>query len=253
MMKRGQITVYMIVGVVILISVVSLLYFKNYISENIVKEKQVEITSVPEQFKDIQTQIQDCTDQFTLNLIYALGINGGYLYRDNLTMIDYQGLNITYLHYGKTNYMPSAQRMEMELSQALNTLLPYNCRLINESVDINFGNVVSSVDILDNNINVAIKWPIKLTKGSVTSDITDINLNYPIRLGEIRNIVDEMIKQQIIDKLQLCITCMARTAQQNDLFVNTYNQDDSVIFIITDLKEVKDFDLYRFEYAGDYK
>jgi len=236
-MKRGQVTVYMVVVI-----------FKSAI-----EQKQVEITSVPEQFKAIQSQIQDCTDKFVLDLIYTLGVDGGYLYRNNLTLIEYQGVNLTYLHYGKTNYMPSAQRMEMDLSKALNLLLPYNCRLVNESVNINFGNVVSSFDITDTNVKVVIKWPIKLTKGAVTSDITDINLNYPIRLGQIRNIIDGMVKQQIKDKPQLCVTCMARTAQTSNLFINTYNQGSDVIFLVTDMKQVKDFELYKFWYVGDYK
>lgn len=253
MMKRGQITVYMIVGVVILVLVVSLLYFRGSILKQVSNEKQIEITSVPEQFKDIQTQIQDCTDKFTLDWIYTMGTYGGYLYRNNLTLIEYQGVNLTYLHYGKTNYVPSVQRMETDLSQALNTLLPYNCRLVNESVNINFGKVVSSADITDTNVQVMIKWTIQLTRGTITSEITDINLNYPIRLGQIRNIVDGMVKQQIKDKPQLCLTCMARTAQANNLFVNTYNQDNSVVFLITDMKEQKGFDLYKFWYVGDYK
>lgn len=252
-MKRGQITVYMIVGVVILILFGLIFYYRGIIFKSAFEGEQVKISSVPEQFKDIQKQIEGCTDKFVLDSIYLLGLRGGYFDRDKLKTIDYLGVNITYLHYGKTNYMPSIDIMEKELTNYINENLVYTCRLINENIDINFGKVNSIVDIKTNSIIVKITWSIKLEKDTLKSEINNINLNYPLRLGEIRNLVEIMIKQQIKDKPQLCLTCMARTALDNNLFVNTYNEKDSIIFIVTDLKEVKDFDLYRFEYAGDYK
>lgn len=252
-MKRGQVTVYMIVGLVILIIFGLIFYYRGIIFKSALEGKQVEITSVPEQFKDVQKQIEDCTDKFVLDSVYSLGLRGGYFDRDKLKIIDYLGVNITYLHYGKTNYMPSINVMERELTNYINENLVYVCRLTNENININFGKVNSIADIKSNSISVKIIWPIKLEKDTITSEINNINLNYPLRLGEIRNLVDVMVKQQIKDKPQLCLTCMARTASDNNLFVNTYNEKDSIIFIITDLKEVKDFDLYRFEYAGDYR
>lgn len=252
-MKRGQVTIYMIIGLVILILIILLFYFRVSLLKQIIKEKEIEITSVPEQFKDVQQEIKTCADKFVLDSIYALGVYGGYFYRDKINTIEYLGVNITYLHYGKKSYMPSIDIMEQELNKFINEDLLFNCKITSGNINVTYGKVSSSVDIKNTNIIVNINWHIKLKKGSLTSEIDKISLNYPIRLGELRNLINEMVKQQIKDKPQLCLTCMARTAADNNLFVNTYNQDDAVIFLVTDMKEQKDFDLYTFWYAGDYK
>lgn len=252
-MKRGQVTVYMVVGLVILIVFGLVFYYRDIIFKSAAEQKQVEITSVPEQFTEVQQQIKTCADQFVLDSIYNLGVYGGYLYRDKLDKIDYLGVNLTYLHYGKTNYVPATAQMDQELSRFINENILFNCKVNVTNIDVNYGKIDSQVDIKDSTINININWPIKLTKGTVTSEIDKISLSYPIKLGGIRNVIDSMVKQQIKDKPQLCMTCMARAAQTNNLFINTYNQGNDIIFLVTDMKQVKDFELYKFWYVGDYK
>ena len=252
-MKRGQITVYMIVGVVILIHVVLLFYFRGSLLREVSSEKQIEISSVPEQFTEVQEEIKACTDKFVLDSIYTLGVYGGYFYRDNLNKIEYLGVNLTYLHYGKKSYTPSVTAMEQELSRFINENLLFNCNINSTNIGVNYGKITSQVDIKDSSVIVSVNWPIQLKKGSLTSEIDKISLSYPSRLGKIRNVVDLIVKQQIRDKPQLCLTCMSRIAADNNLFVNTYNQDGDVIFLVIDMSEQKDSEAYKFWYVGDYQ
>ena len=250
-MKRGQITVYMIVGVVILILVVSLLYYRGSILKEISSEKQIEISSVPEQFKEIQTQIKDCTDKFVLDSIYSLSDHSGYLDWTNTKTYSFLGFDLPYAFYGKENRLLDIKSMEIQLSKNILKNLPNDCEIQSGNIEIVFGNIQASSKISETSVIVGIIWIISLQKGSIRTSIDKINLNYPLRVGKLRDSANEMINIQKSYAPGICTSCLAEIGQQNKVFVETIPRGNNIVFILTDLEQNEENPL-KFRFVSDY-
>lgn len=77
-MKRGQITVYVIIGVIVLTSVVIAFYAKDYVANNIFRRDLEKTIIIPDKVKPINTFIQSCLKETSERAINILGQQGGY-------------------------------------------------------------------------------------------------------------------------------------------------------------------------------
>src|SRR3989344_2661852 len=74
--KRGQLSIYVIIGILILASVLLTLYLKP---TNTLKETITKSTSIPAEIQDLEANIQGCLEQVTQEAINLISIQGGYL------------------------------------------------------------------------------------------------------------------------------------------------------------------------------
>ena len=116
--KSGQVTIFIIIGILILFVFAGILFFTN----NIVKEKtdaagEPIITKVPSQFQPIQVYTENCMRRITENGLNLIGAQGGYLHPDlvgkysELNPTDSDGLNLgsTQVPYWHYNSIPNKQ------------------------------------------------------------------------------------------------------------------------------------------------
>ena len=109
--KRGQVTVFIIVGIILLMVFASILYITNTTSKGrFTAEGDPIINEVPQAFKPIQLYTENCLTQIGKRGLIVLGEQGGYIYpesvgefsasdptdSDGLTM---EPLNIPYWRY----------------------------------------------------------------------------------------------------------------------------------------------------------
>lgn len=80
--KRGQITLFIIIGVVILLAVFGFLYIRGYFVERAVTEEIPTVTRIPLEFEPIRLYTQDCLKSIATEGVKILGEQGGYLYFD---------------------------------------------------------------------------------------------------------------------------------------------------------------------------
>lgn len=89
--KSGQVTVYVIIALVVLIIIGIVIYLTTRVSPSLPEEPQ--ITSVPEEFKPIRTYVESCMKQIAEDGIRKIANHGGYI--DPLNK-DYTIIDIDY-------------------------------------------------------------------------------------------------------------------------------------------------------------
>ena len=109
LLKRGQLTIFIIVAILIVGAVVLFFVFRGGIQ----KEKPLNPEVAP-----IQNFVQTCLDDSLEEVVFMVGENGGYRFPENV--FEFEGKEHAYYLVNGNNYMPSKIQVEKEISDDLN-------------------------------------------------------------------------------------------------------------------------------------
>ena len=224
-MKKGQITIFIILGVFILISASLFFYLKN--TNNIFKE------NIPVEFTDIYNFIDSCMDQSAQDSISLVSQTGGYY---NLPE-DKTLTNIALYYNNNKNLLPSMKEIEEQISLAFSESLD-SC--INNFQDFEsyqtdiIDNTEYQVLIKENKVSFKIKYPLEISKGENSANFKNFEKTIDSKLDDAYEIAKSVILERIIND-GVCLNCLFDSAEENDLFIEMYDYDsDTTIFIIVD-------------------
>jgi hypothetical protein len=83
--KKGQVTIFIIIGILILFTFAGILYFtQSTIKGELTTEGEPIISAVPKTFESIQAYTESCLDQISVQGLKILGEQGGYIYPEIL-------------------------------------------------------------------------------------------------------------------------------------------------------------------------
>lgn len=161
--KRGQITVFIIIGIVILISVGIVVY----VSTNIITEEEV----VPEELKPLKLFIRRCTTDLADEAAFRMGAQGGYLNLPDKIKGDPNSyingvFDVPYWYFDREDRMPSRTQMQKEIetyiNQNIRTCLN-NFESFKDEFEITeYANPSSEVIITDDKITTTVFYPIDI-------------------------------------------------------------------------------------------
>lgn len=89
--KKSQITVFIIIGVILLFSTALVLYIKNQVSVQ-TREVKVSVEKVPNEVQPVQAYVSQCLESVSKEAFNLLGSHGGYIDVGSGSM-DYAGVN----------------------------------------------------------------------------------------------------------------------------------------------------------------
>lgn len=110
--KRGQVTIFLIVSILILITA-SLIFYTNSISF----EKEQSITYF--EFEPLRQYIERCIENTGKDGVLFVGLHGGYFNLPKYSTKDYLTKTAYYFYIDK-DVMPSKNKIEEELSNYMN-------------------------------------------------------------------------------------------------------------------------------------
>lgn len=207
--KRGQIGLYVIAGmvIVIIVAVIFIEWDQNFLN---FQDKTTNI---------IQKHIENCMKQTTNEAIFSNGNQGGYF----LPPI-YQLGEIPYYHLNGQKIIPSDKKLEQELEIYLDTLLDLCLddfsTFIEEGYTIKYETPSSDIKFKEQIIEVNLNMPTLIIK----NDKTTIIKEYTVTLPKEQMYASFTIAKEIVNTYSdkgLCITCFGDTAEKYDLFVST--------------------------------
>ncbi|MFA5856751.1 MAG: hypothetical protein WC867_05305 [Candidatus Pacearchaeota archaeon] len=154
-MKKGQISIFIILGIIILISILLLFIFSK---KDILNEKQKELNYLFDKDEFFQ-KVNNCIDKSTLEAVQIVGLKGGYFEAPE-NSLKTENLEISYaLIEGKINTV-SLEEMSNQLKNYIVIALPI-CFSENSDYNINeLETPVVEVEINYENINFKINFPI---------------------------------------------------------------------------------------------
>jgi len=216
--KRGQITIFIIIAVIIIAIVAVFFVFR----EDLIDKNQNSLEIAP-----IANFVQECIDTTFEDSLYQIAQQGGYSRYSYLEKTNDEGITY-YLIEGK-NYLPSKSLVEDEIEEYFErkVFLCINQFSNFQDYTIEEGVLESSVNIEEDEIKLKAEYPLTITKGESTTKIEDFESKIQIKLEPIYNSVADFISsQKETDKL--CLTCLA-SAADNNIYVNMTNEGNGVI------------------------
>jgi len=118
MQKKGQITVFMIVGIIILIVTGIIFYFTS-----LAKPEPTNLLKMEELKSPIKTQVDYCLEKSTKDAAFRVGMQGGYYLAPPVSE-HYLGAFIPYYYYEQDVHLPEIGEVEEQLSLGIKALLP---------------------------------------------------------------------------------------------------------------------------------
>ena len=230
--KKGQVTVFIIIAIVIIALIVLFFIFRGSIGLG-------GGDSVDE--KDMHNLIEECVSTGLISGARLIGLQGGYLELPE-KVVELNLSKIAYGYYLGSKTLNSKSRIENEISNYIDLILPY-CFDETQFIDysITKGDSNSDVSINKDSISTSTKFSISATKGDFSFTINkNFDVKVPINLDSIYDIAEEIINKEIENPNSIELSYLADLDYSVSIIPYT---NDIIIYSIMDENE-KDPDYY---------
>jgi len=239
MNKRGQISVFIVVAIVIVAGL--LIYFSL---------REGPTVSVNPEIAPVFNFVQNCVEKSTLDAVYHIGQYGGYyVIPEKVTTSKIP----IYVDNGK-NLLPSKIQIEKELSDYIENRLFFCTRNFVDfpTFEIDSSEVESLVTIENDKIKFDVRYPLRVSTDGKVYEISNFEYEVESRLSEIYEIVDYIIGDKLENSKSLCVTCLYQLAQEKEIVV-LINKDPFdkkiLIFTLIDGKDRQEGEEYVYYFA----
>jgi len=212
MQKRGQITVFIVIGILLVTLIILLVSVKDKLIISSWDQEKEAALQVPEKAREVQKFVQGCVEQTAEEGLLLMGLQGGYInlptshittprhpFATYLEIIPNTDLKTAYWYYTTPNNLqktalPSIRQMQDELSGYIEDNLAectFNFTLF-EDYNVTTGAIVVDTQIEQDKVLFTIDYPLDIDLYDFTYKIdifyTDINS----RFGEMYLIAKEI-------------------------------------------------------------
>jgi len=241
--KRGQITIFIIISILIVAVVV--LFFS--LRGTLQKEKPVSPETA-----EIQNFVQGCLDESLESVVFKVGENGGYYFPPKVST---PVLEVPYYIKDNNNLMPKKEDIEKEISKYVSRELVLclgDFALLPE-YQITKGQIITETKIEPERVLVEMNYPLTIIKGDAKSKIEDFNSEVPVRLGIVYDAVGEFIEKNLETPGGFCVDCLLEVLMEKGLHSNIFWEDEkTAIFIVRDFNSAVNEKEFILNFAGRY-
>lgn len=195
--KRGQITVFIVIGLILLLSV-SLFFVARY------WQSRVEVAA-PEDIQPVVDYIQQCLDYTARDGITLAGIQGGYITVpeeisqnpfNHLPLIE--GFQIPYWYYNGQNKIPSLQTIEKEISGYIDENIEscFNFPALEGYVITPQGSPLSEVSINEEDVTVVMNFPVTIIRNARSYDWNDYKVGLDVKFKEVYDTAIDILEYE---------------------------------------------------------
>lgn len=194
--KRGQVTTFVIVGIVILAIVILLYFLRGQLFLG-----PVTTTTLQDRLVPLETHIKDCLKRISDEPIKRIGLQGGYLSLGEGTYRTQQGQGISYLCYSQggratcSNRMLTSTHMEQQLSDAISKGLAtcLNIGKFKKGFDLKIGQQKVTTAIGPSAVVVTLNLPLTLKKDDVVVQRDSFSQTFPYPLGRLHEVSQDIV------------------------------------------------------------
>lgn len=241
MKKRGQITLFIILGIFLVTIIVLTVYFRT----SLLKEGETELQkqlAMPAEIREVRNQIQNCLEIVSEEGLIFLGLQGGYIntlmqsvYMDNFA--------IGYGYVDNEITLPSMEEIQLELGDYINQEI-VECFTPEDYPSLEIKEYVPNtlVEFTENKVILSTEYRLDVSKDTDTYIIeTPYNVDYDVRFKKIYQ-VSEKILQQIVTNPD---TADIQSLLELGMDINVYQVYDDVVYeVIDDLSNVNGEEFY---------
>ncbi len=219
--KRGQVTIFIILGIVLLFSTALIIFIRSQIAE-VKPPPTPTLEKIPSELEPIRTYVSSCIEQTAADGLIKLGQQGGYLNTQSLTYnefsptegeaIGFPGTNIKmpYWWYMKSSNdctscrfaseKPALADIQKDLADYVADNLQYCIGDFEEFVQQGFSirilDQIKPQVTFDQQTNILVEWPLEITKAGSVAQIKMYFASVPINFRKIYNFASSIAAAQ---------------------------------------------------------
>ncbi|MBS3121480.1 hypothetical protein J4434_01170 [Candidatus Woesearchaeota archaeon] len=246
MNKRGQITIWIVLALVLLILFAITAYVQDYF---FLKTKVKQIQEVPQELIPVKEFVESCIEQSAREAIVLNSIQGGYFDIRTKTSGEFPPellsmpltirskgedipFYIPYYIYAGEDLIPSINELEAQFPKRIKTYL-LDC--LNFSKLSNFNNLEIktspnqmelNAQFSNDSINLQLIYPLKIKIGDTTKEISFFEKEVKTTYSELFQAAKEFSETQLEHGNYICLTCMQDVADKYDLFIQHFETED---------------------------
>ena len=222
--KKGQVTAFFVIGIIIAALLFIGIYYRGFIMEKL-GEKEIAKSNVQAEIASIKENIADCMNVLADDASNQLGMHGGYIslpeneipinlanpMPNRITVLP--GLETAYWFYDEGNNVqrlniPTVMSMENEIAKYIDENMVKCTGDFSEFTgEISYKRPKTRVEIKEKSIIVSMKWPIELVRNETSYDLDDFSVSLAKPLGELYNdakqIMDAEAKTNFLEEKTL--------------------------------------------------
>lgn len=249
MLKRGQVTIFLIVGIIILGLFSGVFYLVSTLQQKDLLVSEETATDALGVKPRITSFVESCIREVATPGIYLLGIQGGIINLEDPTksLITENGI----INYGYLNgeNLLSAEKMEAQLNVYIEEELPLcldNFSSFSPEINIEVGEFKPEIKVYDNEIVINLNYEISAVKGNEEIKIDAFSESIPVHLGEIIIETEKIITNHKNNPTLLNL----KPAEDIDYFISVFPySSDTWIYSISDESSVIDGAPFAFIFA----
>lgn len=251
-MKKGQITIFVILGIVVVVALGVLLSYRESLFGTRISELKGTAALGPE-LKEAGSIVEDCIKGVAEEGIQSLGVHGGYVDNTGMAIFEYGAIDTTYLFDGKESSLPTKEEMASGLSAYVKQNSK-NCLNGLDGFEVTPAPIKDvSTEIYKENVEISVEWPISLKKGTSESKLDGFVIDLPVRLGTLYSEISGFMAVQAEKPDEICLSCLIDSSERNEFSVEVNNFITTYVFVIKDKKSSLDSkEPYRFIFANGY-
>lgn len=254
MHKRGQVTVFVILGILIVVVLAIVFYLYG---ENLKLSTKEEVKFDSSNVEVLKTYIQDCINKNGLEAINLIGKQGGEInpgfYQNwnckvpgNCDKVSYACFTTEYSScYNKKPFMREYVEQELEnyLKNKVNSCI--NLEEIRSSgYDVNAGEFKLNVSVLDYSTVVSVNYPITITKGDSVLKQDKFNKQFDVPLGRLIKVAEDIVNAEIANPQGYVDTTSYILTQNGEIQLERQTHLDTEVYI----SKIRTND-YKFQFA----
>lgn len=252
--SHGQVTIFIIVGLVILLLAGILVSIRFFAmagkpapgAQNI---QEASLSTAP-----VQTFVEACLKQAAEEGVLFLGRHGGYYDLPELADPD---LAMPYYFYEDRNALLPREELQQQLSVylqqelffCLKNFVPFR----QQGYDVTYGNKDIRVELSDADARIQLYFPVTLASGTSAKTVAEFSTTIPTRIGEIHGMIAEFLSMQEQQPDSICISCLVSLGIAHHARVEMYRvSDDAVWFSIVDEGLATNGEQFSYNFLNKY-
>ncbi|HLD00119.1 MAG TPA: hypothetical protein VJC39_00065 [Candidatus Nanoarchaeia archaeon] len=255
MKKSGQITIFIILGVIILISAIAFLALKSSLLSQWSEVEPKAVQEAALSGESIKSYVDSCIISTAKDAIFENGLSGGYFILPEQSTTDLFD-NVPYYFKDGTDLSPTDEILAQEIASYVDTMLDLcldGFEVFEEQgYKVTASNPISEAVFSPEKIIIKTAYPITASLGAATQQMSD----FRVELSTTEFYQNILAAREIVtsqEQGELCLSCFSDLAAENELFVNILPTFDNIYVIdITDNNYLITGQNYRLRFAIQY-
>ncbi len=204
--KKGQITLFIILGMFMVLIFVLIIYFRSEMM--VFKPEEI----VPTNKGKVENQITSCIEKVGNDALFLIGLQGGYIkvpetvFKDKSQHLALSPMNVVpYWAVGTETYIPTLEEIKLRLDQEIEKNLRsclFEAESFQEVYDlVEKSEITADTEIVNNKVIFNVKWNVEVRDkaGEIITELVNHLAESPVKLKKTYDLAKHIVEMELLN------------------------------------------------------